>query len=259
MRLWPLKMIVKLVLSWVPGKHVLLRSLGIFRHGDMDDENYARAVFEERLHHAYPPETHPNGPPEGFTVLELGPGDSLITAQLATEHGAAKVWLVDAGAYAARDLLEGYNAEYLTEGLASLRTMPSGCVDFIFSQAVLEHVRKAEFEDTLRELGRILKPDGVMSHKVDLRDHLDHALNNLRFSEALWEQDWMARAGFYTNRIGCAQGLTHMKNAGLDIIANDIRRWDSLPTPKHKMAKPFCDLEDEELRISGYTVLLKSA
>jgi len=47
----------------------------------------------------------------------------------------------------------------------------------------LEHIRKKEFVDTIIETKRILKPNGICSHEIDLRDHLNESLNNLRFSE----------------------------------------------------------------------------
>ena len=55
------------------------------------------------------------------------------------------------------ELLQIYNAHYEVEGLASLRMIPDQSVDFIWSQAVCEHIRKNEFLDTMRELRRVLR------------------------------------------------------------------------------------------------------
>lgn len=67
------------------------------------------------------------------------------------------------------DMLALMNTEYLTSGLNSLKSIPSNSVDFIWSHAVLEHVRRAEFQETMKELRRIVRQDGVVSHRTDLR------------------------------------------------------------------------------------------
>ena len=45
------------------------------------------------------------------------------------------------------------------------------------------------FEETVYQLRRILKKDGLTSHEIDLKDHLSYSLNNLRFSKNLWESN----------------------------------------------------------------------
>lgn len=50
------------------------------------------------------------------------------------------------------------------------------------------------------ELGRVLKPDGICVHRVDLNDHLGGCLNNLRFTDAIWESVLFRESGFYANR-----------------------------------------------------------
>lgn len=79
-------------------------------------------------------------------------------------------------------VLDAREARYLTEGIKSFSTIKTGTVDLIFSQAVLEHVCKHEFLDTMRECSRVLTPDGVASHRIDLKDHLGGSLNSLCFS-----------------------------------------------------------------------------
>ena len=155
------------------------------------------------------------------------------------------------------DFLSKCNARYFTDGINSLRKIPSESVDFIFSQAVLEHVRKAEFSEMMREMRRIIKPDGVCSHSVDLKDHLGGALNNLRFSEPLWESDFMAKSGFYTNRIRFDDMLNIFSNEGFLVDIISVERWEELPTPRSRMTKKFRNLSDEQLLVSDFVVVLK--
>ena len=274
--MWIIKIAIKLILGRLPFKHQLLRSLNLFRHGKMDDPAYALKIF--RLHFKQAPES--------LVVLELGPGDSLASALIAKAHGAKKVYLVDVGSYAkqsvksyqimARQLeqaglkhlpdmenittidgmLEQCNAEYLTNGLQGLNKIPSASVDFIWSHSVVEHIRKRDFEKTFRELHRILKDDGQASHNVNLQDHLQHSLNSLRFAESLWESDFFAHSGFYTNRLRCTESLKIMEKAGFRVADLNRGFWESLPLPKTLLHPDFQHFSDEELRTRTYSVLL---
>lgn len=141
-----------------------------------------------------------------YVALELGPGGTLYSALIARAFGAARTHLVDDRDFATRNLdryqamdrhlsqmgrpvpitrplssrdrlLTECGAQYHTGGLASLKAIPDHSVDFIWSQAVLEHVRKADFLETLRETHRILGTLGVCSHRIDLTDHLGESLS----------------------------------------------------------------------------------
>ncbi len=221
----------------------------------------------------------------GSVLLELGPGDGISSGLLAFTHGAAHTYLVDAGDFAERDLnvykhifghweSEGIpiNAikecttfdelcaqsgiTYLTDGLNSLKKIPTDSVDFIFSHAVLEHIRYSEFRETMYELRRVLKPNGQCSHKVDLKDHLGGALNNLRFSDKVWESKLFAGSGFYTNRIRFAEMVQLCEEVGFLCDITEIQKWETLPTPRHKLWGKFRHLSDDDLLVSGFEVTL---
>jgi SAM-dependent methyltransferase len=145
----------------------------------------------------------------------------------------------------------------VTHGLAGLRTIPDSSVDFIWSQAVLEHVRKSEFETTMRELRRILKPTGACSHRIDLRDHLSASLNNLRFPNAVWESAFFANSGFYTNRLGYGEMQAAFKAAGYEVVVGQVDRWQTPPLPRGKMAPEFSHRTDDDLAISGFNIVLR--
>ena len=278
---WWLKIPAKLLLSRLPIPYRTFERLGMFRHGAMTDTDYASRIFTDHLHRAYP-----GGNLDGAVCLELGPGDSLVSALLACAHGASHCYLVDSGAFATRDIgvyrsfadslinqgmqvpslancssvvqiLEELHATYLTRGLESLTDISEGGIDFIWSQAVLEHVRCDEFDATLQQLARVLKPDGVASHRIDLQDHLQHSLNNLRFSEALWEKQWMASSGFYTNRIRFNDMVMRFSRAGFQVEVADVDRWAYLPLPRHRLHEQFADLDEQDLNVRGFNVLLR--
>lgn len=285
---WWLRIAAKIVLARLPVGYSFWKRLGMFEHGDM---NHPARALETYLMHAQTGmgvgggnPTKPNN--QDFSVLELGPGDSVFTALIAKAHGASRSWLVDAGPFATTDpaayvamadylrarhyqlpfsstftdlqsVLSACHAEYLTAGVASLSKIPSKSVDFCFSNAVLEHIPKGDFSRLACELKRLLKPDGVCVHRVDLKDHLGGGLNNLRFSEATWEGQFFNRSGFYTNRIRYAEMLAMFERAGFKCEVVRKATWNQLPIARTALAKEFKTLPDEDLLVSGFDMVLR--
>lgn len=278
---WWAKIIIKIVLSRIPLDYSFFARIGLFRHGQMDNPRYALQVFREHFERST--FSKKDG---GFVALELGPGDSFASAIIANSYGASRCYMADAGNFAANDikayelLIENLNSTgvnatnagdctsteellaqvggiYLTHGLQSLRSIPDDSVEFIWSQAVLEHIRLEEFDETMYELRRILHPNGVASHRVDLKDHLGGALNNLRFSTSIWESDWLAKSGFYTNRIRYSDMINRFIDAGFDVDMLQMDKWDYPPIPRESMSKEFLEYSVDDLCISGFDVLLR--
>jgi len=268
-------------LSRVPVNYGLWRRLGIFRHGEMHRAAYALGVFREHFARARIPVGR------SFVALELGPGDSLASAIIAAAHGAAHTYLVDVGRFATTDLLAyrrlcGYlrgqglqapdldtvhdiesllrvcRASYRIRGLDSLREIPAESVDFIWSNAVLEHVRRGAFADIIHETRRIVRRGGTCSHQIDLQDHLGGALNNLRIPSRWWEAEWMARSGFYTNRLRMSDMLHTFEVAGFKVDFLTASRWEALPTPLPALSREFSNYEVHDLLVKSFAVTLSS-
>ena len=235
----------------------------IFKHGNMLDPGYAYNIF---LKHFKKLDNSTNK--SNLVLLELGPGDSSFSAMISYAFGVSRTYLIDTGNYASENinlylpmveyletkgksfpsiknikslkgLLKICKAEYLTEGLVSLRKIPDNTIDLIWSEAVFEHIQLSNFEATLVELKRILKPNGLISNRIDLRDHLGHSLNNLRFSSRVWESNFMKKSGFYTNRIRYFEMLAIFKNTGFNVESNVIETWDKLPIARSKLSSNF--------------------
>ena len=153
-------------------------------------------------------------------------------------------------------IISSLNAHYLTDGINSLKSIDDNTIDFIWSQAVLEHIRYSEFDNFFAELNRILKIGGVSSHRIDLKDHLSGGLKNLFFSDFIWESKFMSSSGFYTNRIRYKEMIKKIQDAGFDVELVNIDKWDKLPDRKSLMQRKFSKLSDSELCISGFDVLL---
>ena len=268
------------MLSRLPIGYRVWKQIGLFEAGSAEDPRYAYQVFRRHFELVDFAKTR-----REWVGLEIGPGDSLLSAIIMHAFGASRSYLVDVGDYAtnelgpyrdiatflaqeglpAHDLLDATslkemlavcNSSYLTHGLSSIRSIPEHTVDFVWSQATLEHIKRSEFPDLMRELRQVIRTDGVCSHRIDLRDHLDYSLNNLRFSDRIWESPLMANSGFYTNRIRFSEMVREFRVAGFSVKVVDVERWHKLPVPKNKLSRDFRGLSDEELCVSRFDVIL---
>ncbi len=278
---WWAKIAAKLAMARLPIPKRTWQRLGLFSPGSMLDPDYAIEVFDSHFHLA-------KGLRPGFSYLELGPGDSLATAIVARARGAEGGWLVDAGAYASRstevyraliaklegpdtaellaplilcssadELLDVAGCTYAEDGLESLKQIPDGSVDFIFSHATLEHIALGDFAPTCRQLYRIQKPGGHGSHLIDFKDHLGGSLQSLRFSQGLWEAPWFARrSGFYTNRLRLTQVIAHFEDAGFTVEVVSRASWPAPPLDPAKFDRAFAALTQHDIVTKGVMVRL---
>lgn len=272
---WRLKLGAKVALSRLPLGYGLWQRLQLFRHGQMTELGYAERVFAG---HAglIPSPTDGHAP----VLLELGPGDSLLNILLGYRRGAAHTWLVDAGRFAVddaafyskaaatlgigvgpwrtiADMCADCRGSYLTDGLTSLRSLPSASVDFIWSQAVLEHVRRADFQATAVELRRVLRADGCMSHQIDFKDHLGGRLNSLRFSHQRWEGPLFSASGFYTNRLRVGEVVQIFESAGFTVEVPAQTRWPAPPTPRSAMDPSFHSLPEDDMLVADAHLVMR--
>ncbi len=278
---WPIKILLKVIIAHLPIPYAWWQKLGVFRHGQMDRATYAHKIFSIHTARAYP-----DGLPPHLTFLELGPGDSLASCLLTSAHHARHVYLSDVGAFAERrmdtyrrladdfsglglqvpdlstcddleDLLRRCNATYLTHGLADLSPIPDGSIDFSWSHSVLEHVRRDDVQNLFEILHRITKPGGFSSHIVDLQDHLNHSLNNLRFPAKIWEASWFSKAGFYTNRLQAGMIMKIAQDTGFKMIFSERGHWPHLPLKREQLDPLFQDIDENELRTRTFSMFLQ--
>lgn len=291
---WWLRIAIKIVIARLPVSYAFWKRLRVFEHGDM---NLPQRAFDNFLEHArtanlidmnenIPFINVKNSRTDQFTVLELGPGDSLFSAVIARCLGATKTILVDAGEFAFPceadydrlfeilsrkgvsspidriensniNVIKQYNGEYLTQGVTSLTTLPDASIDYCYSNAVLEHIPRSEFGVMVEELLRVLKPSGLSVHRVDLRDHLGGGLNNLRFSDERWESDLFTKSGFYTNRIRFLEMISIFESIGFECEILNTIRWGEMPLPRLAMDKQFQYLDEEDLLVSCFDLVLR--
>ena len=222
---WLIKVFLKIIINKIPLLRKLFELFGVFKLGKMDSYFYANKIYKLHLNQYRQISTCKNK-----VMLDMGPGDSISTAIFGYASGFKKIFLIDVGNFATtnlefyrniisiirnqglrvpnienakslEDILNLWNAKYLVDGLNSLKEIESNTIDFVFSHSVIEHIRKKDFLSTISELNRIMKKGGIASHCIDYQDRFSKYLNNLRFSEKIWESELFANSGFYTNRI----------------------------------------------------------
>lgn len=193
----------------------------------------------------------------GKTVLELGPGNSYITAYAFLLRGAKRVIQVDKfSRHSAADWQqEQYRAEvaylkanypkkrltfldehdrlkpgyvtFIASELTELTDLPP--IDIIYSSSVLEHIK--DVSANVQAMFRVLRPGGVAYHDVDLRDHYNFAKPFLfyKYSEAMWNR-WLTKEGLsYTNRWRYDELMEAFQEAGFRVLREKVRRWPLPP------------------------------
>lgn len=159
----------------------------------------------------------------------------LTLERLRREHAALKV---DAGRKlriperasigSAGELEYRFGITYLAPRDARATDLDAHSVDFVSSTNTLEHVPASDLLEILRECRRILRPDGAMSSRIDLRDHysyFDRSLspyNFLRYTDRAWSL--FNSSLLYQNRLRRPDYLQAVADAGLSVVSETATR-----------------------------------
>jgi hypothetical protein len=281
---WWAKIAAKVVLKRLPASHALLSRLNIFRHSytSHDPRGQVRAIKARIDDFRARTGRFPQ------SVLELGPGEITTCAVVYKALGVAHTELVDVGDFGAADVaayqrvaaaaadlglrppdltdaadrdevLARCGATYRTAGLADLQHIASHCVDFVSSVAVIEHIRRHEVAATFAELKRIMKSDALAFHAIDFQDHLGGKLENLRFPPSVWESEWMAGSGFYTNRLSASAVIAMLRAAGFEVDVVSRMLWPHPPTTLARIARELrSGWTDDDLRTCSIGVVSRA-
>jgi hypothetical protein len=124
-----------------------------------------------------------------------------------------------------------------------------GAVDWIFSQAVMEHVD--DLDATYGACRAWLSPAGVMSHQIDFKSHgTAAAWNALRAeTDAAWRVVRGARL-YLVNRRPHSAHRAALAGAGFDLALDlPVMREDGLP--RARLAPRYRALDDADLKTAG--------
>lgn len=192
------------------------------------------------------------------SLLEIGPGRMVLRAPVLAAMGFERIWYADpagsapldpepyqAAAAAARQrglpapelgdcrdrgaILARCHASLLTGGPMALAAIPSGTVELVVSETVLEHVQREELMPLLAQFRRVMAPDGLGLHWIDFHDHLGGGLQHLRFGNAFWASPLVGRAGVYVNRLGLSGFVSRFRRAGFRVAVPQAMVWPARP------------------------------
>ena len=144
---------------------------------------------------------------------------------------------------------------YFAPWNASATIQPES-VDWIFSQAVLEHVD--DVSDAYRNLKEWLRPSGLMSHRIDYTCHgLTHDWNgHWTVSDAMWKVVRGQRA-YLINRLPHSAHIKAMRNCGMEVVCESITSGP--PLGRAAIARRFSDFSGDDLSTAGAFVVARFA
>lgn len=154
------------------------------------------------------------------------------------------------------------DTEWLAPADARHLSFPDNSFDFHFSYAVFEHIPGSIIRDILKEAKRLLHPEGVLLHSIDLSDHFAYSdnsitkVNFLQFSDKRWQR-LAGNQYMYHNRLRAPEFFRLFEEEGV-FIARKVENVDaqSLEALKHgfPLDTRFESTPPEELAITNITV-----
>jgi SAM-dependent methyltransferase len=165
------------------------------------------------------------------------------------------------------ELRARFGIDYVAPRDARATGLPSASFDFVSNTNTLEHVPAEDLVPLLAECRRLLRPEGVLSCRIDLRDHASYAdarvsaYDFLRFSPRTWRVINAPLA--YQNRLRRPDYLRTFAESGLEIVAERAFRpkAESLePLRALRLAEPFSTgYSFDDLAVQSLTVVAKPA
>jgi hypothetical protein len=137
-----------------------------------------------------------------------------------------------------------YQAPWFDDGV-----IQESAVDFVFSQAVLEHV--ADLRGAYRAVCRWLRSGGTMSHQIDFRCHnTAHDWNgHWAYSDVTWTLI-KGRRSYLLNREPYSTHLKLLQENGFDVAGRQLVTSDSR-LRRNDLADRFAEMTDEDRTTSG--------
>ncbi len=122
-------------------------------------------------------------------------------------------------------------------------------VDFIYSQAVLEHIN--ELGNTYQALYYWLKPGGFMSHQIDFGCHGTAKVWNghWAYPDFIWKLI-RGKKPYLLNRQPHSVHINLMRKYGFEIVC-DVKNKDNLGIQREYLSKQLKNMGDEDLVIKS--------
>jgi SAM-dependent methyltransferase len=121
-------------------------------------------------------------------------------------------------------------------------------VDFIFSQAVLEHVDDLQL--VYDSMKKWLKEEGLMAHVIDFKSHGTSVEWNghWKYSDFTWKII-RGRAPYLINRSPLSSHLKYLDQTGFQVVYKDqIKKYDGIK--REDLGKQFMNMSEADLHTS---------
>lgn len=159
------------------------------------------------------------------------------------------------------DLRNSWRVDYRAPADARATGIEGGTIDCALSVETLEHIPPADISAILKEIHRILRPDGVAIMQIDYGDHFkgfDPAIssfNFLTYSDEQWEP-FQSRFQ-YVNRLRHSQYLDLFKNAGFEIVLANPDRRPAEAAILSQLASRFHGFTEQDLFTLGALIVAR--
>lgn len=162
------------------------------------------------------------------------------------------------------ELKDNINFAYLAPVDARATGISSRSVDLVFSYGVLEHLTSQSLLELNAEHRRILRPDGLAYHWINLQDHYrntDRSLsgvNFLQYSEAFWER-FINSSINYHNRLRMSDYIKLFKASKGEIVHSEklVRESDLAALGRIKIDQRFRNYSNADLAVYSLDVVLR--
>ena len=222
------------------------------------------------------------------TCFEFGAGRDLIIPLAFSAHGAGRFITVDIERLAKpelirsnaaiisrisgtnrpdinslEDLEQSWRIEYRAPSDARTTGLPAGSIDCAVSVETLEHIPKSDIAAILKELRRIMRPDGLVLMQIDYGDHFkgfDPSISSFNFL-TYSEEDWAPfQSRFqYVNRLRHSEYLELFREAGFELLSDQPDRRPPERQILERLAPCFKGFSEEDLFTLGSLIVGRPA
>lgn len=149
---------------------------------------------------------------------------------------------------------EGKAIQYLAPR-GELGTIRRNSIDWIFSQAVLEHVDN--LRETYNQCFAALKADGFMTHQVDYKCHetANEWNGHWKYHKWLWTI-MRGRRSWFINRLPYSVHVQLQKEASFELLSEIIEEQQS-DIKRTQLAKEYRALTVKDMQTSGAMFVLR--
>lgn len=161
-----------------------------------------------------------------------------------------------------KEILQQLDIECIV-GDARRTSLPAASFDLLVSNNTLEHVTQEVIVDIFREFRRLVRPHGLMSHFIDMRDHYAefdgsiNVFNYLKYSDRAWRM--YNNSVHYQNRLRVSDYRRFHESAGWRTISQEDELGSATDLRRTNLAEKFRRYSEAELLVCTSWIISEPA